>query len=141
MLHPGHFFGRMQHEGDLDFKDDDPDLIALTSIAAQVPTVVVVHLDRPAVLTNIVDKATALYAVYGLSDGALVEVLLGALAPEGRMPFQLPSSMASVLAQDCDRSNDLADPLFPLHFSVSQTENTTTGAPSPRASLEVDGPH
>jgi beta-glucosidase len=118
LLHPGHFFGRMQHEGDLDFKDDDPDLIALTSIAAQVPTIVVVNLDRPAVLTNIVDKAEAAYAVYGLSDAAVVDVLLGTASPRGRLPFQLPSSMAAVLAQDCDRSNDLADPLYPLFFSA-----------------------
>ncbi len=49
-LHPGYFFGSRQHEGDLDFKAGDPQLIEFEKVAKQLPTIAVVYLDRPAIL-------------------------------------------------------------------------------------------
>ncbi len=114
LLHPGFFFGRRQHEGDLGFADDDPALVALRDLSARWPAVVVVQLDRPAVLTKVVPHAGVLLVDYGASDEVLVDVLTGVAAPEGRLPFELPRDMASVLAHDCDRPEGLADPLFPI---------------------------
>jgi beta-glucosidase len=111
-LHPDSFFGRMQHEGDLDFKDGHEGLEALRHISAGVPTIVVVHLDRPAILTKIRDLAHVLLVEFGVSDAALVDTLLGRSKPEGRLPFALPSDMASVLAQTPDRFDDCPTPLY-----------------------------
>jgi len=114
LLHPGFFFGRRQHEGDLGFATDDPAIVALRELAARVPTVVVVQLDRPAVLTDVVPHAGALLVDFGVADAALVDVLTGVATAEGRLPFELPRDMASVLAHPCDRPGGLSDPLFAL---------------------------
>ncbi len=113
-LHPGFFFGRRQHEGDLDFKADHPDLIALTRISDAVPTIVVAFLDRPAILTNIRDKAETLIVDFGVDAEAIVDVLTGAATAQGRLPLQLSRSMEAVLAQHVDVPNDDPDPLYPL---------------------------
>ena len=118
VLHSTFFFGGRQHEGDLGFADDHPDLLELKRVSAVVPTVVVIHLDRPAILTALVGHASTLIAEYGASADAVVDVLTGVAQAEGHLPFQLPVTMAAVLAQDCDKSNDGADPLFPLLFSA-----------------------
>jgi hypothetical protein len=83
-------------------------------ISAVVPAVVTVYLDRPAVLTNIRDKAAALAGNFGINDDALLDVLTGREEPEGRLPFELPSSMAAVEAQDPGLPQDSVDPLYPI---------------------------
>lgn len=115
-LHPEFFFGRRQHEGDLDFTDGDEQLAVLQTIAAKVPTIVVVNLDRPAILTNIVPLARVLVAEYGASDTAVVDVLRGRANPVGRLPFELPRDMDSVREHPCDRPGGLRDPLYPLGY-------------------------
>lgn len=115
-LHPEFFFGRRQHEGDLDFKDGDEQLAALRAVAARVPTIVVVNLDRPAILTNIAPLARVLLAEYGASDAAVLDVLTGRATPAGRLPFELPRDMDSVRDHPCDRPGGLRDPLYPLGY-------------------------
>ena len=77
-----------------------------------VPTVVDVHLDRPAVLPEVAAAAAALVVTFGSSDAALLDVLLGDAAARGRLPFDLPSSTAAVEASRTDVPFDTADPLF-----------------------------
>ena len=84
----------------------------IVAACAAVPTVVAVQLERPAVLTNVQDKATALVAHFGISDEALLDVLTGRARCEGRLPFDLPRSMAAVQAQLPDVPYDTADPLY-----------------------------
>ncbi len=112
-LHPHHFFGMRQNEGRLDFRDGDADFDAITHASARVPTLVVVNLDRPAVLTNVRDQAAALLVTFGASDAAVLDVITGRANPRGRLPFELPSSMAAVAAQDPAKSDDSAQPLYP----------------------------
>ncbi len=82
------------HQGSLDFP---PGLVArLQRLAARVPLVVDVSLDRPAVLTPLVPHCTALTATYGSSDAALLAALTGGIPPEGRLPFDVPVSMDAV---------------------------------------------
>ena len=115
-LHPQYFFGAIQHEGSLAFKDGDPDYDAFTRASAAVPTIVTVYLDRPAILTPLRDQARALIANFGVSDEALVDVLTGRAKPEGRLPFELPSSMAEVEAQRSDVPHDTHHPLYRIGF-------------------------
>jgi beta-glucosidase len=84
-----------------------------------VPTIVVIYLDRPAVIPEIVDRAAVAIADYGASDRAVAEVLFGIAAPQGRLPFEVPSSMDAVRKQLADVPADSVDPLFELGFGLS----------------------
>src|SRR6476646_9160259 len=88
------------HQGSLDFP---PGLVArLARIAAQCPLVIDIVLDRPAVLTPLLPFAAAVVGSYGTSDAALLDALSGRVVPEGRLPFDLPRSMADVRAHGED---------------------------------------
>ena len=111
-LHPNFFFGRMHHEGRLDYRDGDPDYEQVKLASERVPTIVTVYLDRPAILTNVRDKVQALIANFGVDDEALLDVLTGRAKAEGRLPFELPSSMAEVEAQSPGQPHDTKQPLY-----------------------------
>ena len=115
-LHPTFFFGRLQHEGDLDFKPGAPDFEAFRAVAARVPTLVSVHLDRPAILTGLTDLAEGLLAEFGADEAAFWDVVCGSSAPCGRLPFALPASMDAVLAGAPDRPLDDPAPLFAFGY-------------------------
>ena len=118
-LHPNYMFGSMQHEGSLDFPDDNPEYQAIIRASAKVPTIVTVFLDRPAILNKFNGKVSALLANFGVSDRALFDVLTGKGKPEGRLPFELPSSMQEVEAQLSEMPHDTAHPLYKLGFGLS----------------------
>ncbi|MET0854393.1 MAG: glycoside hydrolase family 3 N-terminal domain-containing protein [Microterricola sp.] len=104
------FFENFFHQGSLDFTDEA--IAHVREIAAAVPTVLDVHLDRPAILTPIIDAPVAVVANYGANARALLDVLTGAAEPKGKLPFDLPSSMAAVEASREDVPFDTKDPLF-----------------------------
>jgi beta-glucosidase len=79
-----------------------------------------VQLDRPAVLTPIKPRANVLLASFGAGDRALMQVLTGQTVPRGRLPFELPSSMAAVEAQRPGAPADSAAPLYPLGYRLAQ---------------------
>jgi beta-glucosidase len=113
VLHPGFAFGAIQHEGDLDFKPGDPTLAVIQAASRKVPTIVTVMLDRPAVLTNVKPLVAAMFGDFGISDEALLDVIAGKAQPEGRLPFELPSSMQAVRQQKSDMPFDSREPLYP----------------------------
>jgi beta-glucosidase len=117
-LHPTFFFGSFQHEGDLDFKDSDTTFAFVKATAARVPTIVVVNLDRPAILTALVPHAKTLLGEFGVSDGALFDVLTGQVRATGRLPFELPRSMEAVNAQLTDVPHDSKAPLYPVWYRL-----------------------
>jgi beta-glucosidase len=117
-LHPGYIFGSMQHEGSLAFRDGDADYDAFKRVSATVPTVVAVYLDRPAILTPLRDGARALVANFGVGDAPLLDVLAGKAGPEGKLPFELPSSMQAVEAQSSDAPHDSRDPLYRFGYGL-----------------------
>lgn len=111
-LHPYHFFGQRQNEGRLDFRDGDADYEAIKRASAAVPTIVAVNMDRPAILANVTPRVAALLVTFGASDRAVLDVLTGRATPRGHLPFELPSSMAAVDAQDPAVPDDSAAPLY-----------------------------
>ena len=115
-LHPNYVFGAMWHEGSLDFQNGDKEFEEIKRITAAVPTIVTVYLDRPAILTSLKDRTAALIANFGVSDAALLDVLTGVAQPEGRLPFELPSSMQDVEAQRSYLPHDTAHPLYRIGF-------------------------
>ena len=98
------------HAGSLDFPADV--LAHVGEVAAQVPTVVDVFLDRPAILGPLTAVAAAVVANWGVSSSALLDVLTGAAVAQGRLPFDVPRSMAAVEASRPDVPFDTEDPLF-----------------------------
>lgn len=110
--------GNIFHEADLDFKADNPDFQAIQAAAAKVPTIVTVYLDRPAILTNVADSAAALIGDFGASDEAILNVVTGRAQPEGKLPFELPPSMAAVAAQKPDVPHDSKAPLYRYGFGL-----------------------
>jgi beta-glucosidase len=112
----GEFLEQLFHAGDLDFKS--PEKERIMALLARIPTVVAIHLDRPAVIPEIAENALALLGEFGASDTAVLDVVFGRFAPQGKLPFELPSSMAAVRAQHPDAPHDSENPLFRFGYGL-----------------------
>ncbi len=98
------------HSGSLEFPADE--LARVVAIADRVPTIVDIYMDRPAVVTPLIDRVGSLIATFAVCDEALLDVVTGRVAPYGRLPFDLPRSMAAVAAGAPDVAGDDPDPVF-----------------------------
>jgi beta-glucosidase len=105
------------HAGDLDFKGKEKE--RLLKILDTVPTIVDIYLERPAVIPEIAEKAAALLANFGAEDDAALDVIFGKHPPNGKLPFELPSSMAAVRRQKEDVPYDSENPLFEFGFGLT----------------------
>ncbi|KAJ5700983.1 hypothetical protein N7493_012029 [Penicillium malachiteum] len=104
-------FESMFHAGSLEYSDEEKARQA--AIFAVVPTVIVdVYVDRPAVIPEIVQEASALLFNYGASVDAFLDVALGVRKPEGKLPFDLPSSTEAICQSRSDMPFDTKDPIF-----------------------------
>jgi beta-glucosidase len=110
-------FAQSFHHGDLDFKGEAK--AEILALLRTVPTIVVINLDRPAVIPEISHEATALLADFGASDSAVLDVIFGRAKPEGKLPFELPSSMEAVRNQKEDVPYDSENPLYPFGFGLT----------------------
>lgn len=104
------------HHGDLDFKGSRKD--SIIQLLKTVPTIVDLYIDRPAVIPEISRHATGLMVNFGASDAALLDVVFGKARPEGKLPFELPSSMDAVRNQKEDMPYDSKNPLYPFGFGL-----------------------
>ncbi len=95
-------------------------------ILAQRPTLVIIHLDRPAVIPELAEGCVALLGEFGASDAAVLDVVWGKFNPTGKLPFELPSSMAAVRAQQPDTPYDSANPLFPFGHGLRYVTDPTS---------------
>jgi beta-glucosidase len=66
---------------------------AFVKASAEVPTILTVALDRPAILTNVNETAAASIGNFGIDDAAPLDLICGRAKPQGRLPFELPSSV------------------------------------------------
>ena len=110
-------FAQRFHHGDLDFKGEAK--AEVLAILRAVPTIVVIYLDRPAVIPEISHEAQALLADFGASDLAVLDVIFGRAKPEGKLPFELPSSMEAVRKQREDVPYDSEVPLYAFGFGLT----------------------
>ncbi len=111
------FLESIFHQGSLEFTPEE--LGRILDVARQVPTVVDVFLDRPAILTEIAGAAAALVGSFGASDAAVLDLVFGRFAPSAKLPFELPSSMDAVLRQHPDVPYDSESPLYPFGHGLS----------------------
>ncbi|MBI5563644.1 MAG: glycoside hydrolase family 3 C-terminal domain-containing protein, partial [Chloroflexi bacterium] len=109
-------FARGFHHGDLDFKGEAK--AEILALLRAVPTIVVINLDRPAVIPEIAVAARALFGEYGASDEAVLNVIFGRAKPAGKLPFELPSSMEAVRRQKADVPYDSEHPLFAFGYGL-----------------------
>jgi beta-glucosidase len=105
------------HHGDLDFKGEVK--AEILGLLQTVPTIVALYLDRPAVIPEISAAAKALLGEYGADDVAVLNVIFGKANPQGKLPFELPSSMEAVRSQKEDVPHDSENPLYPFGFGMS----------------------
>ncbi|NUS55419.1 MAG: glycoside hydrolase family 3 protein, partial [Streptomycetaceae bacterium] len=112
------------HAGSLEFPAEELD--RLRKLGAAVPLAVSVCLDRPAVLTGLVDGTALLLGDFGAADDLVLDVVFGRARAVGRLPFDLPSSMRAVEESREDVPFDTADPLF--RFGHPFAQRTAHGA-------------
>jgi beta-glucosidase len=105
------------HAGDLAFPAEEK--ARILNVLAQVPTIVDIFLDRPAVIPEIAAKSAGLLANFGASDAAVLDVIFGRFSPTGKLPFEMPSSMEAVKRQKEDLPYDSTDPLLPFGHGLT----------------------
>ncbi|MFJ4191947.1 glycoside hydrolase family 3 protein [Kitasatospora sp. NPDC089509] len=98
------------HSGSLEFPA--PEAERLATLAATVPTVFAVQLERPAVLTPLAPHAALLLGEFGAEDEVVLSAALGRTPMTGSLPFDLPRSDRAVAAAREDVPFDTRDPLF-----------------------------
>ena len=109
--------GRLMRAGDLDFKGKEKEEIL--ALLAKVPTIVDIYLSRPAVIPEISAASKGLFATFGASDEALLDVIFGNFNPQGKLPVEMPSSMEAVRKQKEDVPYDSENPLYKFGFGLS----------------------
>lgn len=111
------FLEKWFHQGSLAFQ---PGLVKrLERIADKCPLVIVVNLDRPAILTPLVPFASAIAVDFGSSDEAVLTALSGRTVPRGKLPVEIPRSMDAVRAARADVPGDTPDPIYPIGSGLS----------------------
>ncbi len=108
---------RFFHQGRLYYSDEEK--AKILGLIEQKPSIVVVNLERPAILTEIDAKSDALMADFGTSDEVLVKLLFGIEIPTGKMPFELPATWETVQKQFEDVPFDSKDKLYPFGHGLT----------------------
>jgi beta-glucosidase len=109
------------HEGTLSYAgaENAADLDAIRAAARSgKPVVVVMSMERPAVLSEFIDGVRAFVATFGSNDQAVADILTGAVAPSGKLPFDLPADNEAVERQAEDAPHDFARTLFRTGFGL-----------------------
>ena len=118
-----YFLERFFHQGRLYYNDEEKK--AILDLISKKPSIVVVNLDRAAILTEVSKVSGALMADFGLSDEVLSQILFGELKPEGKLPFELPSAWEAVENQKEDVPYDSKDPLYEFGYGLTYQLNET----------------
>ncbi|KAF2737726.1 glycosyl hydrolase family 3 N terminal domain-containing protein [Polyplosphaeria fusca] len=105
-------FEARYHAGSLEYNSTEKARQA--AIYSAVPTIVDMYLDRPAAIPEIAESAAALFGSYGSSTDAFLDVIFAVneSQPMGKLPFDLPRSMAAVEASAEDLPFDTENPVF-----------------------------
>ena len=78
-----------------------------------------VDLNRPAILTELNQLSDGLIGTFGVYDSVLFDVIFGQFSPQGKLPFEIPSSMTAVMAQQEDMPDDSEKPVFEFGHGLS----------------------
>ncbi len=111
------FLSTLFPNGDLNFNDEI--LSKVRNYYAEKDLIVVVDLNRPAILASIKDNVSGLIGTFGVEDRVIFEGLFGEFNPSGKLPFDIPSSMESVLNQKEDLPDDALNPTYRYGYGSS----------------------
>tara|TARA_Y200000002_G_scaffold367126_1_gene358834 strand:- start:105 stop:1787 length:1683 start_codon:yes stop_codon:yes gene_type:complete len=111
------FLSTLFPNGDLNFNDEIKSKIKNYSQTQDL--VVVVDLNRPAILEDIKKHSSALIGTFGVLDEIIFEGIFGEFNPSGKLPFEIPSSMESVLNQKEDLPDDSMNPTYEYGYGIS----------------------
>ena len=111
------FLSTLFPNGDLNFNDDIKTKIK--NYSADKKLIVVVDLNRPAILEDIKNSSAALIGTFGVLDEIIFEGIFGKFSPSGKLPFEIPSSMESVENQKEDLPDDTLDPTYEYGYGIS----------------------
>lgn len=98
------------HAGSLEFPAGVGE--RLHALSEHAPVILVVHLERPAILEPLMPHCAAVIGEFGASDAALLEVLTGRARAEGTLPFDIPRTAEALLTSRVDVPGDSVRPLF-----------------------------
>lgn len=111
------FLENFFHQGRLYYNEDE--LTEILELIMQKPSIVVANLERPTILTEINSEAKALLAEFGTSDKILTDIIFGEHSPNGKLPFELPSSWEAVKNQKEDVPYDSEKPLYSFGAGIT----------------------
>ena len=111
------FLSTLFPSGDLNFSDEIKTKIQ--NYSKQKELVVIVDLNRPAILKEIKELSSGLIGTFGVSDNIIFEGIFGEFNPSGKLPFEIPSSMESVLEQKEDLPDDSLNPTYQNGYGIS----------------------
>ena len=111
------FLSTLFPNGDLNFNKEINKKIEAYSNEKKL--IVVVDLNRPAILKSIKESSSGLIGTFGVQDRIIFEGLFGEFNPSGKLPFEIPSSMESVLNQKEDLPDDSANPTYEFGYGIS----------------------
>jgi hypothetical protein len=121
------------HAGSLEFHADE--LAHLAELAAKLPLVVDVFLDRPGILAPVVELASAVIGNFGSTDAALAQVLFGAAEPMGGS-----RSRSRPRWRRCWRTCRTSRTTQPTRPSLSASDCGTTASARPSVPTRVRPP-
>ncbi len=81
--------------------------------------IIVVNMDRPAILSQFIDAVDSVIVNFDVTDEALFSIIFNQTKPVGTLPFELPSTQAAVENQLEDVPYDSSAPLFEYGFGLT----------------------
>ena len=111
------FLSTLFPNGDLNFNEEI--LEKVERYSKDKDLIVVVDLNRPAILSSIKESVSGLIGTFGVEDRIIFEGLYGKFNPSGKLPFEIPSSMESVLNQKEDLPDDTLNPTYKYGYGSS----------------------
>ena len=121
----GNLLERFFHQGSLAFPEREQK--KLLKLIYSKPTITIVTMDRPPVMPMIDAASKAVIADFECQEDIILDLIFGKFSPSGKLPYEIPSSMAAVKNQKEDVPYDSENPLYPFGHGLSYE----TGASQP----------
>jgi len=113
----GRLLEKIFHQGRLDFpKDKKMEILKLINTK---PTITIMNINRPAIIPEINKASKALIADFDCQDEIIAELIFGKFKPTGKLPIEIPSSVAAVEKQFEDTPYDSENPLYKFGHGLS----------------------
>jgi len=103
--------------GALDYTPEELD--QMLSLFAKKPTVVVLNVQRPAVIPEIAHSGQGLIANFDVANDLILDLIFGIFSPSGKLPFDMPRSMQEVEKQLEDVPFDTSNQVFEFGDGMS----------------------